>query len=81
MDIRDTLVKCAIGVASTAALTLCGAVINASREDSLQDHQLTQLENHQSDTDETLRQLDTSVRQLDKDVAILHERMKDHGER
>ena len=81
MDIRDTLWKCAVGAASTGALALCGAVINSSREDSLQDHQLSQLETHQAETDETLKQLDVTVRQLDKDVAILHERMKEHGER
>lgn len=80
MDIHDVLAKASIGAACTAALTLCGAVINgtlnASREDSVQNIKLEAIQKRQTETDKTLQRLDESVRSLDRNVAVLNERLR-----
>ena len=76
MNIPDTLAKGAIGAACTALVSVGAAVIDASRDNSVQDHEIVEIKNQQEASAETLKKLDESVRSLDKNVAVLNERLE-----
>jgi peptidoglycan hydrolase CwlO-like protein len=81
MNIPDLVVKSCVGIACTSLVALGTAVIGDSRTNAVQDKDIAALEAHQQDTTETLKRLDESVRSLDKNVAVLTERLNDKNQR
>lgn len=77
MNIPDFLMKAAIGVASTSVVALGAATIGASRTNAVQDQQIAVIQDHEKSLDDTLKQLSSDVQQLNVNVAVLNERLKD----
>lgn len=77
MNIPDALAKGALSVTCTGLLALGAAVIGAARTDAVQDVDIKAVQDKQANTDATLKQLDEAVRSLDKNVAVLNERLND----
>lgn len=77
MALRELVVKGCVGAACTAVLTLVGAVVSSNREDAVQDQALQSIQQHQASVDQTLARLSDDLHQLDTDVALLNERLKE----
>lgn len=77
MSLSDFVEKACVSLACTGAVALGAAVIHGERTNSVQDAVITTLQRNQSDATDTLKKLDESVRSLDKNVAVLTERLND----
>jgi hypothetical protein len=76
MEIPEFLTRCAMGVASTCIVALGAGVINGARTNAVQDQQIAVIQHHEKSLDDTLTQLSSDVQQLNVNVAVLNERMK-----
>lgn len=77
MNIPDALAKGALSVACTGLVALGAAVIGGARTNAVQDVHIKTMQVQQVATDATLKKLDEAVRSLDKNVAVLNERLND----
>lgn len=77
MNIPDALAKGALSVTCTGLVALGAAVIGSARTNAVQDVHIKAMQEEQVTTDATLKKLDEAVRSLDKNVAVLNERLND----
>lgn len=77
MNIPDALAKGALSVACTGLVALGAAVISGARTNAVQDVDIYTMQLTQTNTDQTLKELDEAVRSLDKNVALLNERLNE----
>jgi hypothetical protein len=77
MNIPDALRQGAVGIGCTLALALGGAVVTSSRDNAVQDQQITVIQHHEKNLDDTLTELSKDVSQLNVNVAVLNQRLAD----
>lgn len=76
-DLGSTLVgKLIIAAASAGVLGGGTAVISTARENAVQAEQIATVQKQQADLSEAVKSLRDTTQQLDKNVAVLNERLK-----
>lgn len=81
MTLNDTLSKGAIALACAALTWLGASVVRSASDNTRQDEQIAAMKNRETARDAALEKLTDAVQALDKNVAVLNERLKDYNGR